>query len=255
VTNVDDIAAMVAAATEQARELTGQIARTRAAVGELAAKLAVAGVDESSLQAHRLGEDTETLASDAAGIAESLQQVRGHVEVLCDRLAEGGGSRLSPPALPAAPTGGRVERFDPQQYFNEMPVMKPKRDLEFGKVQDRTHGRWPGAIEAGPEEREWISGEDDRFARIAQERWEREPPGPKPTKVFSVAGHVEVKFAEYMREKGLTRELIVINNPDGPCPLPMGCDRYMSWVLELGSSLTVVYPGGARTFVGTGSIA
>lgn len=250
---------MVAAATEQARQLTSQIANARTALGELTGTLAALNVEGSAEKAHAIGEDTETLASDAAGLTESLQQVQGRVEVLRGLLTAStkpvsAAASASPAASSDHPT--ETAPFDPQPYFDEMPVMQRKRDLDFGKTQDRTHGRWHGAVKTGVSaDREWVSGEDDRFARSAQARWEREQPGPKRTKTFALAGHVEVKFAEYMREKGLKNERIVINNPDGPCPLPMGCERYMSWILEPGSSLTVVYPGGERTFVGTGSIA
>ncbi|MCD0446288.1 hypothetical protein LO763_21990 [Glycomyces sp. A-F 0318] len=144
------------------------------------------------------------------------------------------------------------EDFDPRPYFADMPRWKSNREFRRGEPRNqRTHGRRVGS----DQDREWVSGEDDRYARRAQERWEREEPGgPDQMQTFPVAGHVEIKFAEYMRERELTEERIVINNPNGPCPVPLGCERFLPWILGPGRTLTVDYPGGTRTFIGTGTI-
>ena len=51
---------------------------------------------------------------------------------------------------------------------------------------------------------------------------------------------------EWQRTNTPTREDIVINNPNGPCQGPLGCDALLPRFLPPGSELTVHWPGGQR---------
>lgn len=61
------------------------------------------------------------------------------------------------------------------------------------------------------------------------------------------ASDVEMKTADAMRQQGITDGEVVINNPSGPCP---GCDQTLPYVLEPGTTLTVTWPGGSKTYTG-----
>lgn len=192
------------------------------------------------------------LMSDAARIVDPLERVPSRAETPRGLMRTTSSTPVPRPARASREGRTPTPAFDVRPYLDEMPRWKPKSELRRGESQ-RTHGRWVGS----ETDREWVSGETgDRYASLVQERWEREQPGGSDqTRTFPVAGHVEIKFAQYMREHGLTEERIVINNPSGPCPIPFGCERFLPWLLGPGLALTVDYPGGTRTFVGTGTIA
>ena len=61
------------------------------------------------------------------------------------------------------------------------------------------------------------------------------------------AGHVEVKAAAMMRDKGSTYAVLVINNPDGMCGyvlLGLGCRQVAALILPKGSTMVVWWPSG-----------
>jgi len=67
---------------------------------------------------------------------------------------------------------------------------------------------------------------------------------------------VELKFAAYMREKGIRKAHIVINNKNGPCEGPLSCDGLLPRSLGAGYTLTVHWPGNKKkTYVGEGDLA
>jgi len=59
-----------------------------------------------------------------------------------------------------------------------------------------------------------------------------------------VASHVEVKFALFMRERGLKHETIVVNKI--PCDGDFGCDTLLDKFVPPGGTLTVFGPGGFK---------
>lgn len=78
---------------------------------------------------------------------------------------------------------------------------------------------------------------------------------------LGVVDHVEVKVAAAMREGGVTRSLVIINNELGPCSpdetLPYTCVNIVPKVLAEGAELWVVWQDGQgqlqrRQFVGEG---
>jgi hypothetical protein len=68
------------------------------------------------------------------------------------------------------------------------------------------------------------------------------------------AGHAEAKAAALMRHDGDSYGVLVINNPDGPCPYVsgIGCEAAMRLILPKGSTIVVWWPGGkSKVFEGT----
>lgn len=53
-----------------------------------------------------------------------------------------------------------------------------------------------------------------------------------------------------MRITGFTEATVVINRPKGPCGY---CDTGLAGVLPSGSSLTVIWPEGSKTYRGKAS--
>lgn len=106
----------------------------------------------------------------------------------------------------------------------------------------KTHGIWFGSE---GEDVDLISGYDhhsDQADRV------REQLGLPP---LTIVSHVEVKFAMFMRERGLRSETIYINNV--PCKGLRSCSRYLESFLPKGSRLTVHWPDSEpRTFEGKG---
>lgn len=92
---------------------------------------------------------------------------------------------------------------------------------------------------------EEISTRVDAFLRAS--RAVRMPPvGQHPA-----ATHVEVKVAMTMREQHVDRGVLVINNPEGPCPGAYSCQQVLDVLLPPGAPLTVWWPGGHHeTFTG-----
>lgn len=60
-------------------------------------------------------------------------------------------------------------------------------------------------------------------------------------------GHAEGQAAMILRKTGASEGTITINNPGGLCPF---CKRVLSNIVPEGSSLTVIWPNGNKTFRG-----
>jgi hypothetical protein len=105
--------------------------------------------------------------------------------------------------------------------------------------------------DADGHETRYTSGQQDISARIdtflRASRAVRMPPvGQHPA-----ATHVEVKVAMTMREQQVSRGVVVINNPEGPCPGAYSCQQVLDVLLPPGAPLTVWWPGGRHeTFTG-----
>lgn len=136
------------------------------------------------------------------------------------------------PSTPRPPDDGGDLKA--QKIIRRLPV----RENDTGK----TRGFW-----APPDKEEMplVSGYG-HYQRLADEHAQRL--GLKPMRSTS---HVEVKFAIFMRERGLRDETIYINNR--PCRGEASCPRWIESFLPEGAKLTVHWPGGGPwTFTGKG---
>ncbi|WP_020390870.1 DddA-like double-stranded DNA deaminase toxin [Kribbella catacumbae] len=112
------------------------------------------------------------------------------------------------------------------------------RENDVGK----TRGLW-----APPDKEEMplVSGYG-HYQRLADEHARR-----LGLKAMRSTSHVEVKFALFMRERGLRDETIYINNR--PCRGEASCPRWIESFLPEGAKLTVHWLGGGPwTFTGKG---
>lgn len=100
-------------------------------------------------------------------------------------------------------------------------------------------------------ETRYVSGEEGISTRIdallRTSRAARMPPvGQHPA-----VTHVEVEVAMTMREQHVNQGVLVINNPEGPCPGAYSCQQVLDVLLPPGVPLTAWWPGGEhRTFTG-----
>jgi len=142
-------------------------------------------------------------------------------------------------AAPQDPASG----FDPGVYFKDMPEFVAKRGH-----RTKTHGRW--AIDENST-MDLVSGRD-QYADRNDHRWPqiKRPSEPAP---ISAAADVELKFATYMNDHDIDKATIVINNPKGPCAGIVGCDEQLERFLGAGREMTVVWPGGSKTYTGSGA--
>jgi hypothetical protein len=134
--------------------------------------------------------------------------------------------------LPRPPDDGG----DPgaQEVIRRLPV----RENDSGK----TRGFWKAPDGT---EKPLASGRG-RYQELADEHARRL--GLKP---MSNTSHVEIKFALFMRERGLRDETIYINNR--PCEGEASCPQWIESFLPKGAKLTVHWPGGGPwTFTGKG---
>nr|WP_202893810.1 DddA-like double-stranded DNA deaminase toxin [Kribbella italica] len=127
--------------------------------------------------------------------------------------------------------GGEPEA---QEVIRRLPV----RENDSGK----TRGFWKAPDGA---EKPLSSGRG-RYQELADEHARRL--GLRP---MSNTSHVEIKFALFMRERGLRDESIYINNR--PCEGEASCPAWIESFLPKGAKLTVHWPGGGPwTFTGKG---
>ncbi|TCC64801.1 hypothetical protein E0H73_08625 [Kribbella pittospori] len=145
---------------------------------------------------------------------------------------QGGGSPRE--GFKQDPSANETE-IDPraQAIIRRLPV----REENTGK----TRGLWFGRDGS---ESPLVSGYD-RYQEMA-DRYADERLGLGP---LAKATHVEIKFAMFMRERGLRDETIYLNND--PCKGPASCRRWLGSFLPPGAKLTIHWPdGGPETFDG-----
>jgi len=145
--------------------------------------------------------------------------------------AERPGSSQGPSAPRPPDDGGDPEA---QEVIRRLPV----RENDSGK----TRGFWRAHDGT---EKPLASGRG-RYQELADEHARRL--GLRP---MSNTSHVEIKFALFMRERGLRDETIYINNR--PCEGEASCPQWIENFLPKGAKLTIHWPGGGPwTFTGKG---
>lgn len=139
---------------------------------------------------------------------------------------------LPGPSVPRPPEDGGDPRA--QEVIRRLPA----RENDSGK----TRGFWQAPDGA---EKPLASGRG-HYQELADEHSRRL--GLKP---MSNTSHLEIKFALFMRERGLRDETIYINNR--PCEGEASCPQWIESFLPEGAKLTVHWPGGGPwTFTGKG---
>ncbi len=105
--------------------------------------------------------------------------------------------------------------------------------------------------EADGTETKVISGREDISTRIDAFLRSSGTVRMPPAGQHPAATHVEAKVAMTMREQDVSRGVLVINNPTGPCPGAYSCTQVLDVLLPSGATLVVWWPGGQhRTFTG-----
>jgi hypothetical protein len=144
----------------------------------------------------------------------------------------------SKPDPTAGPADDSSPESDPPQLSDEdageLLRKLPVRRNHPGH-REKTRGLWK---DSDGTDHEWVSGFDDwrdqadRFA-VAEKL------GDAPH-LLQITSHVEIKFAMFMRQRGLRRASLVVNHP--PCLGDSGCDAMLSDFLPKGAKLTVYGP-------------
>jgi hypothetical protein len=93
-------------------------------------------------------------------------------------------------------------------------------------------------------ETRYTSGQKDISVRINTFLRESGAVRMPPAGQHPAATHVETKVAMTMREQHVSQGVLVINNPDGPCPGAYSCQQVLDVLLPPGVPLTVWWPGG-----------
>ena len=124
-----------------------------------------------------------------------------------------------------APEPESEDPFDPtaSRVMRDLPVRKPK---------DKTRGVW---VDDADRRHEWISGFDE-YRKQADDLAVELGLGRLWT-----TSHVEIKFAMFMRERGLTRARLILNNI--PCDdEEFSCENLLKKFLPPGAKLTIYAP-------------
>jgi hypothetical protein len=144
------------------------------------------------------------------------------------RTVSSGGDRSRPnPSVWRDPDrpGSAPEPMDP---FDETAgcVM---RDLPVRKPKGQTRGVW---VDEEGDRHEWVSGFDE-YRKQADDLGVELGLGRLWT-----TSHVELKFAMFMRERGLSNARLILNNI--PCDdEEFSCENLLKWFLSPGSKLTI----------------
>lgn len=233
---LDMMARVVAALQERARrcrEVAGYLGGLSS--GSPALQAAYYHLDAAASECEKAAHFAERAFHDARGWAASM--VGG----------ESGGPASGRRGA-AGPVGGLGERAGGPQGEGSKPPQPADKDEPDPKAQaiirrlpvredntGKTRGLWIGRDGT---ESPLVSGYD-RYQELA-DRYADERLGLGP---LANATHVEIKFALFMRERGLRNETIYLNND--PCKGPASCRRWLGSFLPPGAKLTIHWPDSA----------
>jgi RHS repeat-associated protein len=109
-------------------------------------------------------------------------------------------------------------------------------------------GKTVGILNIGNSQEPLVSGRNGPASDMSED-------APGMTASMAIRDHVEAHAAARMRQTGANTAELWINNPNGPCQGPMGCDSNLPHMLSENASLTVHWPDGmggwnSKTYVG-----
>lgn len=138
-----------------------------------------------------------------------------------------------------------------QQAFDRLPTYTRTGDKTVGEIRDQYGFVIP---EADTDElRQLMSGEHDDLFREADALLKSSGHELYPNMKagnYSVAAHVETKYAAWMKKNGIKNAKVAINNNNGVCSNVLNCGNAIEAILPVGSTLEVYYPGGKKLLVG-----
>lgn len=254
--SIDEFSAAIAAAADSVEAVTVAIRAAKETGEELSGQVAGLGMMTKANETNAVAQRLET---EAAALATQLKNLLDEIRQQAEALP-GPGLQGTPSAGAGSGDGSSARPGTASKratnvggYLDEMPPMVPRSRRSRGARPGKTQGRW---IRGSDEHRDWISGGDneDEHFRAAETHWAAIRSEGEPEKL-SITRDTEVKFAMFMRKHGMDHEELVINNPDGPCGygrdgFAFGCDQLLPRFLRPGATLTVHWPGGAKTYQG-----
>ncbi|WP_327166751.1 DddA-like double-stranded DNA deaminase toxin [Streptomyces zaomyceticus] len=127
--------------------------------------------------------------------------------------------------------------------FKELPVYAKLGDKTWGKLRDMEGNVIPGTdndelkMLSSGEGGEYFSKANELLMSSGHELYPRKRLG-----AYGVASHVEAKYAAFMKEHGIQKAKVVINNNNGVCTKKQNCENAIEAILPEGSELHVYYP-------------
>lgn len=234
--SVEELAAALRAAmaivTEARSQLDVARARNEEALAGFQQVTAGSGDARSAASVAHLHRALERLPTAAGLMYTSNDRVEQYITTV---LGVGGGSSFGTGSTAPPPQGAAG---DPLSNLPRWGAARPS-----GVPDKRTHGVWH---DGRGQMAEFVSGTSGLYAQMSKAFWTRGIWGgsPPPSDAWT---HAEAQFATFMRASGKKHETISINHPEGPCA---DCNQLISFYLKEGSSLTVRWPGGERTYRG-----
>ncbi|MFJ8604315.1 DddA-like double-stranded DNA deaminase toxin, partial [Streptomyces shenzhenensis] len=131
-----------------------------------------------------------------------------------------------------------------KDLFGELPVDTGPRGKTYGSIRDADGNLIPAADTE--ELRRLMSGEHDSLFDEADAllKSSGHPMYPnRPAGQYSVASHVEAKYAAWMKNNGIAHATVVINKNSGVCKNELNCENAVEAILPAGHTLKVYYPG------------
>lgn len=231
---IDRIPAIVAHLHELARQMRQQAAALGTMQSDnMSARHAALQLDAAARACEEAAHYAEQVPLRATAWVQEI--VSGHRTATTQPGQHSG--RTSPPA--ASPGARSAARDRPDPVLPAQKVRDQLRRLPPRQPRDKTRGLWTGSDGT---DSPLVSGKGDPYHLAADEHAKKLGIGPLMT-----TSHVEIKFAMFMRERGLTSESIVINNI--PCnDGPLSCESVLKDFLPEGSKLTVYGPDFQHTY-------
>lgn len=247
-TSVDEFSAAIGNAASSAESAIAAIGAAKSNGEELAGAIDSIDAEAAAARVRAVG---GRLESEAGALATRLKDLLDELQQQAQSAGEAlrrspGGSALIGTGAGGTGTGAGVAlarnmpppRFDPAPALESLPAFERKRGST-----PRTHG----VAQFGDGTRmTFVSGEDETTPRIREHMWQHTGPVRSP-KGFWSESHAELKAALAMSDHGVKRAELVINNPNGPCEGPIGCNGLIARYLQPGAVLTVHWRGADGT--------